>query len=68
LRRLLTGELRPVQVGIQPVRGEQVGVLTLFDDPATVNDEDLLGLSDCRQAVRDDERSAGCRRGRESKQ
>src|SRR5215212_419361 len=48
-------ELGPVQVGVEPAGGEQLGVGALLDDPAAVDDQDPVGVDDGRQPVGDDQ-------------
>ena len=52
----LAGELGPVQVGVQSPGREQLLVLAALADPAVVDDQDLVGLADGGQPVRDDQR------------
>ena len=53
---LLASELSAVQVRVQPLRREQLVVLATLADPALVDDQDLVGLTDGRQPVGDDQR------------
>ena len=60
---LLAGELGAVQLGVQAAGGQQLVVRAALDDPAVVDDQDLVGLADGGQPVRDDQRRpAGQRR------
>src|ERR1700722_5878790 len=45
---LLASELGAVQVCVQSLRREQLVVLATFADPALVDDQDLVGLTDGR--------------------
>ena len=49
----LARELGVVQIGVQAVGLEQLGVRAVLDDPALVHHQDLVGLPDGRQPVRD---------------
>src|SRR5438552_14820918 len=52
---LQTGRLllaRP-HLGIDAAAGEELAMVTAFDDAAGFNDEDLVGVDDGRQAMRD---------------
>jgi hypothetical protein len=55
---LLASELGSVQVCVQPTGREQLVVLAALADPALVDDQDLIGLTDGRQPVGDDQRGA----------
>src|SRR5664280_2834789 len=52
----LVGELRGVQLGVQPAGGEELVMGPALDDPAALDDEDLIGGTDRRQPVRDHDR------------
>ena len=58
-------ELGAVEVGVEAAGGEQLGVRAALDDPAVVDDEDLVGVADGRQPVRDDDRRTSGQSGRE---
>ncbi len=45
-------------LGIGAVRGQQIGVMSAFDDPAAIEHDDLVGIDDGREPVRDDHRRA----------
>ena len=47
----LVGELGVVEVGVEAVVGEEVGVVAVFFDGAVVEDEDLVGFDDGGEAV-----------------
>ena len=53
---LLVGELRRVEVVVEPAALEQLAVRAALDDPALVDDEDLVGPAHGRQPVGDDDR------------
>lgn len=42
---LLASELGAIQVCVQPLRREQLVVLATLADPALVDDQDLVGLT-----------------------
>jgi hypothetical protein len=44
-----------VELGVQAAGGQQFGVGAALDDPAAVDDQDLVGVADGGQAVRDDQ-------------
>ena len=50
--------LRPVQFCVQAVAREQLGVISLLDDTSFSHDKYGRRLSDCREAMRDDESRA----------
>ena len=52
LAGLLGFALAVPHTGIETARGEQLGVSTTLDDRAVVEDDDLVGLNDGGQAVR----------------
>src|SRR5690348_12929378 len=54
-QRLLVRELGVVQLGVQAAGGEQFLVLAALADLAVVDDQDLVGLPDGGQPVRDDQ-------------
>src|SRR6185312_9371093 len=54
--RLLLCELGAVQVGVQSPGREQLIVVAALADLAVVDDQDLIGLADRGQPVRDDNR------------
>ena len=59
------GELGAAEVGVEPAGGDELVVGAALDDAAAVDDGDLVGGADRRQAVGDDDRRAvGERRGR----
>jgi hypothetical protein len=45
-RRILLGELGPVQLRVQAARREQLSVRAALADPAAVDHQDLVGLPD----------------------
>src|SRR5450756_2375601 len=45
------GELAVVEAGVESTLGEQFFVAALFDDRAVVHDEDVMGISDGREAA-----------------
>src|SRR5439155_19684928 len=53
--------LQSPHLGEAAVRGEEVAEVAALDDLAVVEDEDLVGIDDRREAVRDDERGAVAR-------
>jgi hypothetical protein len=53
--RLLVGELRAVQLGVQPVFRQQGSVRTPLDDAPVVDHQQLVGFSDRGKPVCDDE-------------
>ncbi len=56
-------ELGSVQLGVQAAGGQQGVVGAPLHDPAGVDDEDLIGVADRREAMRDHERGATGERG-----
>src|SRR5690606_7317829 len=52
--------------GIQPVRGEQRLMRAALDDAAVIDHDNLVGIDDRREPVRDDERGAVARDSVES--
>ena len=44
-----------MEVGVQPAALDQLIVIALFGDAAVVEDDDHVGMTDGRQAVRDDD-------------
>src|SRR5207253_9205921 len=53
--------LQPPHLGEAPVRRDELAEVAALDDLAVVEDEDLVGIDDRREAVRDDERGAVAR-------
>ena len=49
------GELGGVQAAVEPAGGQELGVGTLFHDPAVIEDDDAVRATDGCQAVGDDE-------------
>ncbi len=58
-------ELRSVELGVEALGREQLQVRAALDDPALVDDENLIGLANGRQPVRDDDRGSAGERRRE---
>ena len=58
LRRILAAPLHGVEVVVHAALGDQLVVGAHLDDAALVHDDDLVGLADRAQPVRDDERRA----------
>ena len=56
-------ELGFVELPIDPALVQQLLVLTLFHDPAPVQDQDLIGRHNGRQAVCDDQAGPGLQEG-----
>src|SRR4051794_14527652 len=59
------GLLVSVEAGIYVVLVEEVVVSTVLDDPAAVEDQDLVGAADRAQAMRDEERGPGVHQARD---
>ena len=51
-------ELPRVQVGVESVARDELGVSSAIDDPAVINDQDLIGLENRGQPVSDDDGGA----------
>jgi hypothetical protein len=63
LTSFLPGKLPAVQLGIQAARGQELVMGSVFADLALVDDQDLVGLADGGQPVRDNQRGAAGQRG-----
>ena len=50
--------LRLPHARVLAAQGEELGVRAALDDPPAVEHEDLVGIDDGREAMRDDERRA----------
>ena len=57
-------ETRPIQLIIHPLIRQQLGMRALLDDPAVVNDHDLIRLRDGRKAMRDHKGCASLQKSR----
>ena len=51
-------ELALVEVVVEALLAQELGMITLLDDPATVNHDDHVGVADRREAMGDDEGGA----------
>src|SRR4051794_31898741 len=58
LRLLLAFELCSVELGVEAAGGKELIVGTPLQDSPVIDDQDLVRLTDGRQAVRDDQRGA----------
>lgn len=54
----VVSELRPIEIGVQPTSGQQLGVRPTLNDLAIFDHEDLVGATDRGQSVRDDDGGA----------
>ena len=52
----MSGQLQVVKAGVESAAREQILVLSFFDDPASLEDQDPIGGADGAQAMGDHER------------
>src|SRR5215469_5469621 len=62
-RRFGAGELALIQVRVNARLLEKLGVRAALNDAPILHNENLVGFEDRREAMRDDNRSASCKRG-----